>query len=109
MILSTVMKRLLLPVSFLAFLAIVFWVVPLIMAQSSNELIYACVAQAGSNSQSKNIQDQANTGSVRIVSSDTDCRNDEYHISWYSGHGVPEQINALQTQINDLQEEVGNL
>lgn len=48
----------------------------------SNDIIHACVAQPGSNSQSQNLSGQGNAGSVRIVSSQSDCRNGETYLTW---------------------------
>ena len=50
-------------------------------AQSS-EIIQACIAQSNGDSQCKNLAGNANTGSVRIVQNQDDCRNDETYITW---------------------------
>ena len=47
-----------------------------------DDIIQACVAQPGSGEQAKNVNGQANTGSVRIVSSPDHCRDGEYYITW---------------------------
>lgn len=56
-----------------------------IFASHDPNVIHACVAQAGSQNQSQNMQGQGNVGSVRIVNSAADCRNGEAHLTWGSG------------------------
>lgn len=51
-------------------------------ASHDTNTIHACVAQSGSQNQSQNMQGQGNAGSVRIVDSETDCRNGETHLTW---------------------------
>lgn len=74
-----------------------------------NQVIHACVATADSNERAQNIQGQANTGSVRIVGSEADCRTGEYHLSWVSGADFQSQIDNLQTQISALQTQVAGI
>jgi hypothetical protein len=45
-------------------------------------VIHACVAQPGSDNTARNLNGQANTGSVRIVDSEADCRAGETHVMW---------------------------
>lgn len=80
-----------------------------VTAQTTNQVIHACVAEANSNDRAQNVQGQANTGSVRIVGSEADCKNGEYYLSWVSGTDFQPQIDNLQTQINALQDQIGSL
>lgn len=46
-----------------------------VSAMTPNQTIHACVAQANSSDRAQNVAGDANTGSVRIVSSSADCKN----------------------------------
>lgn len=61
--------------------ATIFGVIKFASAQTS-DIIQACVAQPGSNSSAQNLAGQGNTGSVRIVQDQSDCRGDEIYITW---------------------------
>ncbi len=65
----------------LSFLLLVFGTIKVVGAQSA-DVIKACVAQPGSNNQPQNVGGQANTGSVRIVSSQSDCKTGEAYVTW---------------------------
>jgi hypothetical protein len=71
----------LLIVVFLLIIGVLLGAATVAVAQGDG-VIHACVALPGSNAQSKNVNGEANTGSVRIVSSPDDCRNGEAPISW---------------------------
>jgi hypothetical protein len=66
----------------LIFAIIVFGVASWAAAQAEVTLIHACVAEPGSSHSSKNLEGQANTGSVRIVSGEADCRAGERYVFW---------------------------
>ncbi len=65
----------------LALAVVVFASVKIAQAQTS-ELIHACIATSTSSNRAQNVNGQANTGSVRIVQSQNDCKPDEMYISW---------------------------
>lgn len=93
---------------------IVFGAVTFVRAQTTTDIVKACVAQPGSNSQAKNIVGKSNTGSVRIVSSENDCRNGEVYITWNvqgpSGPPGPPGSGGSQFIVVDSQnQEVGPL
>lgn len=66
------------------------FVITVVKAQTA-EIIQVCVAQPNSDSQSKNLAGAANTGSVRIVSSQSDCRSGETYTTWnvQGPQGIP--------------------
>ena len=66
----------------LIFAIIVFGVASWAAAQAEVTLIHACVAEPGSSHSAKNLEGLPNTGSVRIVSSEADCRASERYVFW---------------------------
>ena len=61
---------------------LVFGVASWVAAQAEVSLIHACVSEPGSSQSSKNVMGLANTGSVRIVLSEADCRESERYVFW---------------------------
>jgi hypothetical protein len=89
--------------------AVVLAMISFVRAQAGSEIIHACVAQAGSGNQSQNVQGQANTGSVRIVSGEADCKTGEYYMQWNNGSTFQLQIDNLQNQVNGILEQLSSL
>ena len=80
-----------------------------VTAITTNQVIHACVATEGSDERAQNLQGQGNTGSVRIVESEADCRNGEYYLTWVFGADFQFQIDSITTQISDLQTQITNI